>query len=100
MLTHSATAALAILVNTTANPPDLIVSDIGMPHMDGYELMRQVRQQGLLMPAIAVTAFGRTEDRLRALTAGFQMHVPKPVEAEELIAVVTSLRNRDSASKK
>ena len=96
----SATAALAILVNTTANPLDLIVSDIGMPDVDGYELMRQVRQQGLHMPAIAVTAFGRTEDRLRALTAGYQMHVPKPVEAEELLAIIASLRKRQGASKK
>ncbi len=93
----SATAALALLTNAATKPPDLIVSDIGMPDMDGYELMRQLRQQGLLIPAIAVTAFGRTEDRLRALTAGFQMHVPKPVEADELIAVVASLRKRESA---
>ncbi len=96
----STTAALAVLANAATKPPDLIVSDIGMPDMDGYELLRQVRQQGLLMPAIAVTAFGRTEDRLRALTAGFQMHVPKPVEADELLAVVVSLRKRESAGKK
>ncbi len=96
----SSTAALAVLANATTKPPDLIVSDIGMPDVDGYELMRQVRQQGLLIPAIAVTAFGRTEDRLRALSAGYQMHVPKPVEAEELLAVVVSLRKRENAGKK
>jgi PAS domain S-box-containing protein len=90
----NATAALAVLINTAANTPDVLLCDIGMPDIDGYELIRQVRQQGLTLPAVAVTAFGRSEDRMRALLAGFQMHVPKPVEPAELIAVIDSLINR------
>jgi PAS domain S-box-containing protein len=86
----SAATALAVLTNTT-HAFDVLVSDIGMPDTDGYKLMRQVRQRGFNLPGIAVTAFGRMEDRLRALTAGFQMHVPKPIEPEELIAVIRSL---------
>ncbi|HEX3203098.1 MAG TPA: response regulator [Nitrospiraceae bacterium] len=73
---------------------DVLVSDIGMPGEDGYELIRQVRamdpQQGGRIPAVALTAYARGEDRLRALSAGFQMHVAKPVEPAELAAVVAS----------
>ena len=79
--------------------PALLVSDIGMPDEDGYELMRKVRalpaQQGGKTPAIALTAYARTEDRLRALRAGYQMHVTKPVELAELAAVMASLVRRD-----
>jgi signal transduction histidine kinase/ActR/RegA family two-component response regulator len=79
-------------------PPDLLISDIGMPEMDGYELMRNVRglppDKGGKVPAIALTAYARTEDRLHALRAGYQMHVPKPVELAELVAVASSLIQR------
>ncbi|HEY0428849.1 MAG TPA: ATP-binding protein [Pyrinomonadaceae bacterium] len=76
--------------------PHILVSDIGMPVEDGYELIRQVREKELLhhrkrIPAVALTAYARVEDRLRALSAGFQMHVPKPVEPAELAAVIASL---------
>ncbi len=75
--------------------PNLLVSDIGMPHMDGYEFIRAVRSlpfdKGGDTPAIALTAFARSEDRRRALMAGFQMHVAKPVEPAELLAVCASL---------
>lgn len=79
--------------------PDVIVSDIAMPGEDGYALIRQVRAlpatQGGTIPAVALTAFGRSGDRVRALTAGFQMHVPKPVEAAELALVIANLARRN-----
>jgi CheY-like chemotaxis protein len=78
--------------------PDMILSDIGMPGEDGYELMRKVRalppEQGGRTPAAALTAFARTEDRMRALRAGFQTHIVKPVDPAELAAVVASLATR------
>jgi len=81
-----------------AERPDLLVSDIGMPGEDGYELIRKVRAlpagRGGKIPAIALTAYARTEDRLRALRAGYQMHVSKPVELSELVAVMASLIGR------
>jgi signal transduction histidine kinase/ActR/RegA family two-component response regulator len=80
------------------SPPDLIISDIGMPGEDGYELMRRVRRlpagAGGRVPAIALTAYARVEDRMQALRAGYQMHVPKPVELAELAAVAVSLVRR------
>jgi CheY-like chemotaxis protein/anti-sigma regulatory factor (Ser/Thr protein kinase) len=75
--------------------PDVLVSDIGMPLEDGYSLIRKVRklsaEQGGEIPAIALTAYARAEDRMRAIAAGFQMHIPKPVEPAELATVVASL---------
>lgn len=75
--------------------PDVLLSDIGMPGHDGYELIERVRAQpsGRSVPAVALTALARSEDRTRALRAGFQMHVAKPVDAAELIAVVRNLAN-------
>jgi CheY-like chemotaxis protein len=74
---------------------DVVLSDIGMPGEDGYALLARMRNlgadEGRDTPAVALTAFARAEDRRRALLAGFQMHVPKPVEAGELIAVVANL---------
>lgn len=73
--------------------PDILVSDIGMPEEDGYGLIRKVRaleaQGGI--PAIALTAYASAEERMHALSAGFQMHLPKPVEPAELISVVAKL---------
>jgi signal transduction histidine kinase len=74
--------------------PDVIVSDIGMPIQDGYEFMRIVRAQGVRTPAVALTAFARPEDRIRSIQAGYQMHLPKPVEPAELIAVIAGLAGR------
>jgi CheY-like chemotaxis protein len=75
--------------------PHMIVSDIGMPDEDGYAFIRKVRAlpvaQGGRTPAAALTAFARAEDRTRALRAGYQSHVSKPVESTELTAVVASL---------
>ncbi|MGH7177518.1 MAG: hybrid sensor histidine kinase/response regulator [Tepidisphaeraceae bacterium] len=78
--------------------PDVLISDIGMPAEDGYTLIQKVRMldaaRGGKIPAVALTAFARSEDRRRSLHAGFQMHVSKPVEPAELIAVVASLGGR------
>ncbi len=86
-----------------ASQPDLIVSDLGMPGMDGYTFMREVRKRwpnsSRTMPAIALTAFARSEDRTRALLAGFQSHIAKPVEAAELLATIYSLSQRMEAGK-
>ena len=78
--------------------PDVLISDIGMPGEDGYELIRKVRalspDEGGQVPAIALTAFARRQDRLKVLSAGYQTHVPKPVEPIELATVVASLTKR------
>jgi CheY-like chemotaxis protein len=75
--------------------PDVLVCDIGLPGENGYAVLRRVRtlpvEQGGAIPAVAVTAYARVEDRLRALQAGFQMHVAKPVEPAELITVLASV---------
>ena len=76
----------------------MLISDIGMPEEDGYELMRKVRslpkERGGSVPAVALTAYARGEDRLRALRAGYQMHVTKPIELAELVAIVAGLAER------
>lgn len=73
--------------------PDVVLSDIGMPGHDGYELITRLRALpgGRATPAVALTALARGEDRTRALRAGFQMHLAKPVESHELVAVVQNL---------
>ncbi|MGH8170126.1 MAG: response regulator [Steroidobacteraceae bacterium] len=83
--------------------PDVIVADIGMPGEDGYTLLRGLRrtekeQQTARVPAIAVTAFARSEDRQNALAAGFDEHLPKPVDPDQLIAVVAQLVSNRSPS--
>jgi CheY-like chemotaxis protein len=90
----SAAEALACLDDSR---PDILVSDIGMPVLDGYAFIKRVRaldSSQRNIPAIALTAYARAEDRMRALAAGFQMHVPKPVEASELVMVIASLVKR------
>ncbi|MBD2297487.1 ATP-binding protein [Nostoc sp. FACHB-190] len=78
--------------------PDVLVSDIGMPGEDGYSLIRQLRSQppaqGGKIPAAALTAYARAEDRMRAIQAGFQLHLPKPIKPAELVTVVASLVGR------
>lgn len=75
--------------------PDVLVSDIGMPGEDGYSLIRRLRalppEQGGSIPALALTAYARSEDRVQVLRGGFQMHAIKPVEPAELLAMVASL---------
>jgi CheY-like chemotaxis protein len=98
----STVAALAALESQfgdeASEPFDILISDIGMPDADGYELMRRVRAHAdgrvNRIQAIALTAYARTEDRMRALRAGFQMHVPKPVDEEELTTVIAALTDR------
>jgi signal transduction histidine kinase/DNA-binding response OmpR family regulator len=79
--------------------PDILVSDISMPDEDGYTLIQTVRarspEAGGGVPAVALTAYAREEDRVRALAAGFQKHVPKPVEPTELVAVIAGLVDRN-----
>ena len=76
-------------------PPEVVISDIEMPEEDGYSLISRIRAlapaRGGRVPAIALTAYGRREDRLRAIAAGFSMHLPKPVHPEELVTLVASL---------
>src|SRR6185436_8240719 len=73
--------------------PDVLLSDIGMPDEDGYSLIRQVRslalERGGLTPAIALTAYAREQDRVNAMRAGFQYHLSKPVEPQQLFAAVS-----------
>jgi CheY-like chemotaxis protein len=75
--------------------PDLLVSDIAMPGDDGYALIRKVRarktEDGGGMVAVALTAYGQSEDRMKALSAGFQMHVRKPIEPSQLVSIVASV---------
>jgi CheY-like chemotaxis protein len=88
----SAAEALTLLPQSQ---PDLLVSDLGMPEMDGYSLIRQIRtmssEQGGKIPAIALTAYAGDSDREKVLAAGFQKHLPKPVEPDELIQAITDL---------
>jgi PAS domain S-box-containing protein len=91
-LASSAIEALSLL---TEFKPDLLISDIGMPEMDGYMLMRQLRmrspQQGGQIPAIALTAYAGEINQQQALAAGFQSHIAKPVEPEVLVRAISSL---------
>jgi CheY-like chemotaxis protein len=93
----SAAKALEILQGFE---PHVLVSDIGMPERDGYDLIRDIRALGYgpdELPAMAVTAFAAPEDRRRALAAGFQVHLAKPVDPSELIEVVARLGRGSSA---
>jgi PAS domain S-box-containing protein len=90
----AANAAEAVAL-ARAGQYDLLLSDIGMPDVDGFELLSRIRAlgpaRGGALPAIALTAFARSEDRLRALETGFLDHVPKPIEPSELIATIESV---------
>ena len=94
----SASEALEVFERYEEWPPDILVSDIQMPAIDGYGLIRRVRKmdpdRGGNIPAIALTAYTRVEDRIRALVAGFQIHIAKPFEPVELLTVVESILNR------
>lgn len=88
---NSAAAALAVIDDFV---PDILISDISMPDVDGYSLIHQLRQTKHNLPAIALTAFARTEDRTRSLRAGFAAHISKPVEPAELVATVAAVAGR------
>jgi len=91
----SASEALDLLMDVTGPRPDILISDLSMPGEDGISLIRKLREweqaHGGALPAVALTAFGSAQDRIRALEAGFQTHVSKPAEPVELIVVVRSL---------
>jgi CheY-like chemotaxis protein len=78
--------------------PDILISDPGMPDEDGYSLISKIRalpaEGGGNIPAAALTAYARAEDRMRVLRSGFQFHLPKPVDSAELVTVVASLAGR------
>jgi CheY-like chemotaxis protein len=92
---ESAQEALLLLAK---EKPDILAIDIGMPKVDGYTLIRQIRamtpEQGGQIPAIALTAYVGEQDQRQALAAGFQIHVPKPVEPAELVAVIAQLTGK------
>jgi CheY-like chemotaxis protein len=104
----SGSEALAFLSNPPGGKrPDALILDIAMPDEDGYTLLKKVRAleaaQGAAsgqIPTIALTAYGRSEDRLRALQAGFNMHVAKPVDPAELAVVITSTTTRSAWERK
>jgi PAS domain S-box-containing protein len=95
MVASSVEEALSMLLESQ---PDVLLSDIGMPHLDGYSLLRQLRkqppEQGGQVPAIALTAYAGEYNQQRALAAGFQLHLSKPVEPEVLIAAISRLVHR------
>jgi CheY-like chemotaxis protein len=82
--------------------PDVLISDIGMPGESGYDLIKKIRsldpEQGGRVPAVALTAYASAADRRQALLAGFQTHLAKPVEPDELLAVVASLSNQQDTN--
>ena len=86
------------LVALEKHKPDILISDLGMPEEDGYSLISKIRalssEQGGHIPAAALTAYARAEDRMRVLRSGFQFHLPKPVDSAELVTVVASLAGR------
>jgi CheY-like chemotaxis protein len=94
-IVRTGTSAAEARTQLAQREPDVLISDIGMPDEDGYSLIRSLRElrsgMGATVPAIAMTAYVSEEDRMRALRAGFQVHLAKPVNPVELIGVVSSL---------
>jgi CheY-like chemotaxis protein len=101
---RTAASAAEALEALNESPPDVLISDIGMPDEDGYSLIRQVRardaSRGGCIPAVAMTAWGRSEDRQQALAAGFQTHLAKPTDPEELVRAVATLIHAPGESKR
>ncbi len=91
-------SAAEALVALEEHKPDILISDLGMPDEDGYSLISKIRalpdERGGQIPAAALTAYARAEDRMRVLRSGFQFHLPKPVDSAELVTVVASLAGR------
>ena len=98
----TASSALAALKLIEALSPDVVVADIGMPEIDGFELIKRIRalpdSEISNVPAAALTAFARSEDRTKALQSGFEMHLAKPVDPGELVASVATLVRRKRIS--
>jgi CheY-like chemotaxis protein len=91
-------SAAEALVALEEHKPDILISDLGMPDEDGYSLISKIRalpeDRGGQIPAAALTAYARAEDRMRVLRSGFQFHLPKPIDSAELVTVVASLAGR------
>ncbi|MDT5294753.1 MAG: hypothetical protein QOJ76_1633 [Acidobacteriota bacterium] len=94
----TATCAREAIVALKESRPDVLISDLGMPEEDGYDLIKKVRalpeEDGGQTPSAALTAYAGVEDRMKVLRSGFQIHIPKPVEPAELVAVVANLAGR------
>jgi PAS domain S-box-containing protein len=99
----TASSPEAVLDTIAAVKPDVLIADLGMPEMDGYELIERIRAMPEPavrdVPALALTAFARSEDRTRALQSGFEMHLAKPVDPGELVASVATLVRRNRHAK-
>ena len=98
---RTAASAGDALASIEEETPDVLVSDLGMPGMDGYEMIQRLRRMegpARELPAAALTAYARSEDRARALRLGFEMHLAKPIDPSELIAAVDSLARRRRAT--
>jgi CheY-like chemotaxis protein len=93
------TNATQVLANLESFQPDVLISDIGMPGVDGYSLIQQIRalppEQGGQVPAIALTAYAREADYERTLTSGYQQHLAKPLELQQLVQSVAALALRE-----
>ena len=96
----TAASAAEAIKEIERRKPDVLVSDLGMPEQDGYELIKEVREtesadNTARIPALALTAYAKAEDRVRALAGGYQVHLSKPVEPAEFVLVVANLAGRD-----
>jgi CheY-like chemotaxis protein len=94
----STKSAAEALRSVSSELPDVMISDIGMPDQDGYELIRKLRalpvDKGGAVPAIALTGYASRKDRERALNAGYQQHMAKPIEQADMIAAIAALVGR------
>jgi CheY-like chemotaxis protein len=94
----TARSAAEAMAHLQSAAPHVLLADIGMPQLDGFQFLEQVRQHPNVavrrVPAAALTAYARSEDRVRALRAGFQMHLAKPIDPAELVATVAALSKR------
>ena len=99
----TAASAAEAIKEIERRKPDVLVSDLGMPEQDGYELIKEVREMESAdhtarIPALALTAYAKAEDRVRALAGGYQVHLSKPVEPAEFLLVVANLAGRGQSS--
>jgi len=98
MIVDSASSVPEAFDALMANRPDVIISDIGMPFENGYSFLRNLRQvlleEGSKIPALALTGYVRPEDRERAFAAGFDMHLPKPIEPDHVLRALAELTRR------
>jgi PAS domain S-box-containing protein len=102
-IVSSAGTAADAIAQMLKSQPDILISDLGMPEMDGFELIQQLRGAGYGptdIPAVALSAFAHTDDQRKAILAGFQMHIAKPVDPHELIATLAHLAGRGGPNSK